>query len=324
MFKKKKKKKETEKRKEMTNIDLKWFAKTKHHIQNTSSNRISLKYTKAKQILQKCCGKDNNESVGNSFILKYDKGFHANDQTQLEGLTTELKKLFFQLNDALPTGGAKTGGVRRGNEVDYELKQLVNNQVIKDQIWDYNQYTIKILKEMKDKNIRPFWAQVPVGDLEMKLATNLDILCVDQKGKIINIQIKTTGLDTNYEKTTGKMMSLIQKSPIIQGIDDSLKMRHIVQATVEHYLAQTHFDNIIDRTEVWTIFSNVERPLTMNISDHITHVQTTEILNELLNRHTKTKLKIDILALRKRYAIKCIREKLIAKNRKKRQSSLLR
>jgi len=306
----------------MTDIDLNWFANTKHHIQNTSINRISVKYKKAKNILECCCGNDNNESVGKSFPLKYERGFYANNETQLDGLTNELKNIFFQINDVLPTGGAATGGVRRGNEVDYELKQLINNKIIKDRLWQYNEYTIKILKEMKMRNIRPFWAQVPVGDLELKLATNLDMLCVDEKGKIINIQIKTTGLDTNYTKTTGKMLSIIQRSPIIQGIDDSLQMRHIVQATVEHYLAQTHFDNLLDRTEVWTIFSNLERPLVLNISDHISHIQTTEILNELLNRHTKSNLEIDILALKKKHAIRCIRKKLIAKKRKKRQSTI--
>jgi hypothetical protein len=303
----------------MSNIDLKWFAKTKGQIQNTAEDRISKKYKKAKQILQCCCGKDNNESVGKTLFLKYDKGFHATakdeEETQLDGLTSEIKKLFFQINDVLPTGGAKTGGVRRGNEVDYEIKQLINNNVVKDKIWEYNQYTIKILNEMTERNIRPFWAQVPVGDAEMKLATNLDVLCVDDKGEIVNIQIKTTGLDTNYDKKIGKMSSVIQKSDIIQSIDDSLKMRHVLQATVEHYLAQTHFGNLLDRSEVWTIFSNADRPLIMNIAEHISHGETTEILNELLNRRTKTNLKIDILALKKRYAIKCIRQKLIAKKR---------
>lgn len=55
----------------MSNIDLKWFAKTKGQIQNTAEDRISKKYKKAKQILQCCCGKDNNESVGKTLFLKY-------------------------------------------------------------------------------------------------------------------------------------------------------------------------------------------------------------------------------------------------------------
>jgi hypothetical protein len=277
---------------------LAWIANTRRHLLACRDHQMSHKYKTAKQVL-----------TSRPAVILDGRFVMTNTNTALQGLTGELHRVFFEGNSLLSTGGAATGGATRGMAVDSFFKTLVNDGQQVRIFPPHDAYVLKIVNELWERQLRPFWCQAPVGDEELGIGTALDMLCVDTTlgnvgNNIVNVQVKTTGMARNYETPNGNLLCPITNSTRVQHMADSHKNRHVIQAMVEHYMAQKQFGFVLDRTEVWAIFSDEIKPRVIPIGTVLDDLQVTDILTALLNRNNVSELKMAEENLRKRYARK--------------------
>ena len=219
----------------------------------------------------------------------------------IEGLTKPLSSVFFPLKISHPSGGAETGGSERGREIDNDLERIINKR---DLSGSFHPYTIRILKYLHGKKLRPFASQVLVSNVDLDIGTTLDILCVDKDGKIVNLQVKS-GFDKNYDKPDGKMLSPFFSYKELTEIDDSFANRHRFQVIVENFLAiEAHHSEIllVTDTEIKQIIIRKDEDL------------ETMILNELKRRNETPKVKNFVKAIQARFA----KQTAIDKNKRKR------
>ena len=120
-------------------------------------------------------------------------------------------------------------------------------------------YALKTMRELRAQRLQPFAAQVNVGSWPRRLATALDILCVDLAApverNIVNVQLKT-GFDRNYDASNCgiRMRSpLLPECSAVTTLLDTYANRHLLQITAEHMLAQEHFGNALHDTVLLVI-----------------------------------------------------------------------
>lgn len=248
---------------------------------------------------------------GTPTVIKYD------------GLTTTLDHVFHPSQLGIGTGGDATGGFRRGMEVDAEISALVNKPY---QVADrYNYYTHKTVNELYRLGLRPFWAQVPVGCIELNLATALDILCVDEKdGGLVNVQLKT-GFEIQRNYTYSARDSFL-RSPYIEGggelggYGDSHASRHLLQVTAEHLIVQTGYENPLAYSMLMVVSKNKVRSVCVPGPDPpqaggvdefpmppLPPYQ--EVYENLKKRTDEMEVEIEVAAVRNKHAAKNIRNR---------------
>ena len=176
---------------------------------------------------------------------------------RLEGLTKPLKSVFYPYQQIASTGGAKTGGSARGNAVDRELAALVNHGTIPGE--GFSKYTLQVMKYLKKHGLRPFAAQFLVYDENIGIATELDLLCVDEAvsvadaNNVVNVQVKT-GFDLNYEVEREHLSSPYVKDSMLKKIYMNHKNVHQLQTLAEHMIVQLNYDKLL-RESVVLVFS---------------------------------------------------------------------
>lgn len=270
-------------------MDLKWFCSLRKHI---LEHHKTTKFTAARAVLF-------DKRFQKIQLVPY-KGFMTHNDVRLDGLTSQLTKVFHPVPLSFATGGAKSGGSARGNIVDNELKCLVNDGYVNGSL---HPYTLKTLHFLLSNGLQPFAAQVAVGDIDLKLATTLDLLCVDLKldnsNNVVNVQLKT-GFDHQYERVGGKMLSPFFSDPILMNMDDSYFNRHKLQNLIEHWIIQQNYGFPLHRSEVLVISENWVRNDVLEVDPAL----ATSIINELQNRNSVSEVELAVKQLRKRYAIK--------------------
>jgi hypothetical protein len=189
------------------------------------------------------------------FVIEDPRATGARErELRLDGLTKELQALFYPSSRSKSTGGARTGGASRGNQVDAEIARLVNEGTPPAAP---NEYTAKTLQHLRDHGLQPFAAQFIVFDEHVRLATALDILCVDlacndYAKNIVNVQLKT-GFDRNYDAASGVFRSpFVADSPLTRMVD-SHRNKHQLQALVEHLLLSRNYGIVVKETRVLVI-----------------------------------------------------------------------
>jgi hypothetical protein len=247
-------------------MDLKWFTEGRTIINGASSARsVPPQLTAAFNFLR-------NSLVGNVSLLPYRGGFvptpgaASNAATvAFDGLTDQLKRVFYPVKLDVPTGGGRTGGASRGCAVDRELADLINLNKMPAG-GTLHPYTVKTLTQLQREKFKPFACQVAVAYPQLNIATALDIVCVTTEGKLVNIQLKT-GFDKNYNTAQGCLFSPFVKCPPLSQMPDSHASRHMIQLMAEHVIVQMAYGEplldsylLIISEDTHTLISTLKNP----------------------------------------------------------------
>ena len=226
-----------------------------------------------------------------------------------DGLTEQLRRVFHPIDLNISTGGLATGGSSRGMEIDKNFERLVNGKKI--QLTSLHDYTIRASLALKERNLRPFMAQVPVGCEDLMLATALDLVCVCCKtGNLVAVQVKS-GFEnrTNYTKLSD---SLYLQSPFvphsqITQIADSHFHRHLIQVIAEHLIVQLGHGQPLDHSLLLVVSSDIVtcEPVFEKVTKGI---PAEDILINLKRRSDESILDANIRALRQNHAVKMIKK----------------
>lgn len=227
--------------------------------------------------------------------IKNHRGFQVNmngEWRPFEGLTSQLSKTFYPCDNYHSTGGARTGGSRRGCLVDREIADLVNKGTLPTD-GALHWFTCTVLKFLKKNNLQPFASQVPVFDEHLELATTLDILCIDHgesinptgiTNNIVNVQLKT-GFERNYESACGKLVCGTDKTSHLNQVEDSYYMRHQIQLLMEITMLRKMFTQGIRRSIVLVASESGRQAFPL---DRKIHQLATDIYTALGRRKQET------------------------------------
>lgn len=287
-------------------MDCTWFHELRRAIDNAKTEKdiTNNKWRAAWRVMHK-------STIGTVRLQAF-HGFVSSEEDgslfRYEGLTKKLEDLFHPLPLNISTGGARTGGSARGMAVDRELADLINKgEVPRNE--PLHRYTQKTLLCLKEANLKPFWAQVPIGDRELKLATALDMLCIDtNSGGIVNVQLKT-GYDLNYTKANGNFVvslgSLHEdcKCEAIERMPDSHESRNLLQLIAENMLVQRNHKNILSNS-VLMVISETEHKC-YHLPPNMENIQR-GIVNNLKRTNEGNELQARLESLRRQHAIKQI------------------
>lgn len=226
----------------------------------------------------------------NSLIKKsrgYKRTFDNQTSEQYDGLTPVLNSVFFSKNNIPTTGGNKTGGSNRGMQTDNEMYNLIYNGIPPK-----SKYALKTCKYLRKQGFQPFAAQFIVYDDQLKLATSIDILCIDLKDKsfyprVVIIEEKT-GFDKNYEKEFGKIRSPFVVDSPLREITDSFKYRHQFQILVTTMLFKSCFGDVCKEFTSRIIVISEELHSMYSIKSEI-RLLYNDIYKNLLERKIKNK-----------------------------------
>jgi hypothetical protein len=150
---------------------------------------------------------------------------------------------------------------------------------------------------------------VPVGHLKLRLATALDMVCVnenDPAGGLVNVQLKT-GFERNYHKTDGMFFSApFHPDPLLESVEDTHANRHLLQLCAEHLIAQTAYGNPFDYSMLMVISQETHQTFAIGQGDMTatTSIPPASVFLNLKKRTSQTALKTELDAVRRRHAIK--------------------
>lgn len=239
--------------------------------------------------------------------LQPGKGFiyRANGaETRVDGLTGQLARVFHPVPLDISTGGAQSGGSRRGCLVDEQIAKLVNRGEL-PMNGTLAVYTVKALKQLRAENLQPFMAQVCVAWREANIGTALDMVCIDLErgGVLINVQLKT-GFDRNYERSLpGVTMSCpFYPCPKITAMPDSHRNRHTLQLMAEHVIAQEWTDNALSDSLLMIISERTHAIIPLLRDEDV----MLAMRRNLQMRGDVADLDLEIAALRRAHAVRAI------------------
>lgn len=219
-------------------------------------------------------------------------GYVMGTNTKMSGITKPLQRLFYPYQKSATTGGAKTGGSARGNVTDSELASLINKGAMPSE--RFSVYTERTLAYLYKHKLKPVAAQFLVYDERMRLATELDLVCIDLArpvtNNVVNIQLKT-GFDKNYDTACGRFLSPSKRpDSMIAKIQTSHKTKHQLQVLVEHMMVQINYDRALAKSSVIVMSEDVVSMYDVNAELYDAKY---EIYDEICNRKTDYELDLD-------------------------------
>jgi len=243
---------------EAGDLNLEWFAVARIIAEGTADESVPPEYWCARRLLRHPRWGAIRLIPGKGFVEDGDPcDDRGEDSMRYHGLTSQLERIFHPTPLKIGTGGGSSGGTRRGCAVDTQLEALINTGRRPE--GPLQPYALKTMRELRAQRLQPFAAQVNVGSWPRRLATALDILCVDLAApverNIVNVQLKT-GFDRNYDASNCgiRMRSpLLPECSAVTTLLDTYANRHLLQITAEHMLAQEHFGNALHDTVLLVI-----------------------------------------------------------------------
>lgn len=241
------------------------------------------------------------------------QGFVVHGQP-LDGLTTQLAQLFHPVPLDISTGGLATGGSSRGMRVDAQLAALVNTSSLSTAstggaggVPPLHDYTARIVRRLRELGLRPFMAQAPVGSVPLRLATALDLLCVDERrdGALVNVQIKT-GFERreNYSRQQPGAYFTNTSAPV----PDSHEMRHLLQVMAEHLIVQTAYGHPLAYSMLMVV--SASQITTRCLPDPSIPIRPADVARALENRlrsDAPPPVEAEVAAVRARHAARAVR-----------------
>ena len=235
--------------------------------------------------------------------IRMDGGFvaeHGGGQTRLDGLTSTLSRVFHPAEIRVSTGGAATGGAARGIQVDGEMKALVEGRH-RGALHPYTEMTVKALMRLR---LAPIMAQVPVGNVALRLGTTLDLVCVDEArgGAVVNVQVKT-GFERRELYERGSRDVYFQ-SPYAPGakkivlVQDSHHARHMLQVTAEHLITQmSHGDAApLAYSMLMVVSDQIVSTWSVPDAQSATNIDPVEVCANLMGRPDDTGVEEEVAA----------------------------
>jgi hypothetical protein len=177
---------------------------------------------------------------------------------RLDGLTKPLRDVFHPYHRVVSTGGAKTGGAARGTQADREIADLVNHGRIPES-GHFSPYAVRILAFLRQHDLQPCASQFIVYDTDLRIATEIDLVCVDNGGRVVFVECKT-GFDRNYEVSAGRLCSPFVENSALTAIEMTHRNAHQLQALAQFIIARRGHGDLVHRAVV-AVFSATENSL---------------------------------------------------------------
>lgn len=162
----------------------------------------------------------------------------------VKGLVPVLKKCFWKnyVYQSSPYKNLSTGvtnkyeGMARGAMVHEQLECYVNSDMnikeVKKRFGRVHPYFKKAVLAMREWGWRPIISELPIYDPGLHIATKIDLICVDDKGKIILVEWKC-GMDNYGRRGNAPMLGPLRKSfsncPINQAFVQLLFTKMLLQ-----------------------------------------------------------------------------------------------
>jgi len=180
------------------------------------------------------------------------------------GLVPKLKASFFPnyryASARRPTNRKRTDikrrgdGLKRGKTVHHEIEILTNEGprgLRKRGRRSIHPYTRKIAAALQIWQWRPVVSELAVHDPAINIATKADLICLDSKGRMILVELKT-GFDNDFLRGTGSMhgplAGRVSNAPLNQAKLQALVTKSIIESHGIHVhqaaVVQVHCDGI--------------------------------------------------------------------------------
>jgi hypothetical protein len=151
------------------------------------------------------------------------------------GITTLLRECFYPTysfyrakHGEATKGGPKLPGAQgmvRGKLVDEQISAIINGDTVQKK----HIFTTFVFNALKKAKFAPQFSQVVVFDETANLATAVDIVCVDENGTPVLIELKCSS-DARYNQYSGNMQGAMQHKR------NSLANQHVLQAQITRVL----------------------------------------------------------------------------------------
>ena len=125
-------------------------------------------------------------------------------------------------------------GRKRGSRVHKQIEHLTNygTRALKRKRRGLDEYTKKILIALKIYKWRPVAAEVTLYDPTMKIATKADLLCIDDRGRLVLIENKT-GYYASWRRAchemSGPFSTPISDSPCNQSLMQLMFTKRMIE-----------------------------------------------------------------------------------------------
>ena len=170
-------------------------------------------------------------------IMRSGHGFKVNGQS-MRGCVTRLQQTFypeFDVRYVLTSNSKKRkrneSGKDRGKRVDEEVGQLVHGITL---LHAPHTFTIKWLRALRHWKWKPIAAQLNIFDEHLSIATAVDCICMDEKGCVIIIEVKT-GYEDYVHKSTHFM-----RAPL-GDIKNTPQNQHFLQLGLMCIILEKHY-----------------------------------------------------------------------------------
>lgn len=122
------------------------------------------------------------------------------------------------------------------------------------QLKDMNIFSKLILRVVKEKGWAPLRSELGIYSPEMNLATQIDLLCMNEELQFILVSIKT-----GYAQYAKENKTFTFKSPL-EDIWDTRKNRHQLQLLIEKLILERNYKITISHAEVIYVNSDPKNP----------------------------------------------------------------
>lgn len=119
-----------------------------------------------------------------------------------------------------------------GNYVDEMISGYIDNgdNVESDEVYQF-------IQAMEEKQLTPICSEYLVYDEDIGRASAIDVLCLDKRGRIIVIDLKSMEKDIKYHGYQGQKMSYPLSS-----LEDSKYYKQALQVGIYHYWLKYKYD----------------------------------------------------------------------------------
>lgn len=178
-----------------------------------------------------------------------------NNGTKFTGITKILKKIFYDKhsNNYIPNKKyhkniKNVRGIKGGCKIHTQLQDYYARGVRQN----IDSRTKSIINWLKKSELKVLYTEYPVGDEKKRIATAIDLLCIDKKDNILLLEIKT-GYDANYTSKTKYNM----RHPMNE-LNQSYWSQHQLQMLASRELFISHTGIIPSKCLLIRVDSNIQ------------------------------------------------------------------
>jgi hypothetical protein len=178
-----------------------------------------------RQITERCASEVQFNSRTECFTRQEDGANGGTRTVRLKGLMPCLRELFYPQyrfsgsargDERAPvvrgarSSGSSRAGLSRGRHVDDTIQRCVERGVSNPSC----RASRHVLAALTRLGLEPIMTQVPVhgGRLGLRVGTAADMVCLDRRGRIVIVEVKT-GFANYYDRSTERMLGALSAVP---------------------------------------------------------------------------------------------------------------